>query len=135
MKRKKILMHGPPLYDLGLSVSYMYDRVLQFESNLATAVCENFQDKGEVVPAQLRHGLFTVGALGNLDHNPSSTTAKGSFHGTGIIMIQFPTLSNLGEKQNDIRLPLTENKKNHQLPDSFTAVPAVAFKTAKLSVP
>ena len=38
------------LYDLGLSVSY--DRVLQLESQLTTAVCENFQNKGVVVPAQ-----------------------------------------------------------------------------------
>ena len=27
---------------------------------------------------------FTVGALDNLDHNPSSTTARDSFHGMGI---------------------------------------------------
>ena len=87
-----------------------------------------------MVPAQLRRGLFTVGALDNFDHNPSRTTAKGSFHGTVISMFQFPTSSNLGEKQNDIRLPLTENKKNHQLPDSFTTVSAVALKRAKVSV-
>jgi len=37
------------LYDLGLSVSY--DRVLQLQSQLTT-VCENFQNKGVVVPAQ-----------------------------------------------------------------------------------
>lgn len=72
---------------------------MQLESLLATAVCENFQEKGVVVPTQMRCGLFTAGAL---DHNPSSTTAKGSFHGTGISMFQFPTSSNLGEKQNRI---------------------------------
>ena len=38
------------LYDLGLIVSY--DRVLQLESQLATAVFEDFQRKGIVVPAQ-----------------------------------------------------------------------------------
>ena len=31
----------------------------------------------------MRKGLFTVGALDNLDHNPSSSTGKDSFHGTG----------------------------------------------------
>jgi hypothetical protein len=121
------------LFDLGLSVSY--DRVLQLESQLATAVCENFMNKGTVVPAQLRHGLFTVGALDNLDHNPSSTSAKGSFHGTGISLFQFPGISHVGEKQDDIRLPSPDAKKNHQLPDSFTTVPAVVLKTAKVSVP
>ena len=47
------------LYDLGLNVSY--DRVLQLESQLTTAGCENFQNKGVVVPAQFRCRLFTVG--------------------------------------------------------------------------
>lgn len=129
-RSKKIITQ---LHNLGLSVSY--DRVLQLESQLATAVCENFQDKGVVVPAQLRCGLFTVGALDNLDHNPSSTTAKDSFHGTGISLFQFPTFCKFGEKQNDIRLPLPGTKKNLQLPDSFTTVPAVALKTTTLSVP
>ena len=121
------------LYELGLSVRY--DRVLQVESKLATAVCENFREKGVVVPAQLRHGLFTLGTLDNLEHNPSSTTAKGSFHGKGISLFQFPTSSNLGEKQNAVRLPLTDIKKNYQSPDSFTTVSAVGLKTAKVTVP
>ena len=29
--------------------------------------------------------------LNNLDHNPSSSTAKDSFHGTGISIFQFHT--------------------------------------------
>ena len=129
-RSRKITTH---LHDLGLSVSY--DRVLQLENQLATAVCENFQEKGVVVPAQFRRKLFTAGALNNLDHNPSSTTAEGSFHGTGISLFQFPTLSNLGEKQNDLKFALSETKKNHQLPDSFATVPAVALKTATVLVP
>ena len=93
-RSKKLVNH---LYDLGLSVSY--DRVLENESQLTTAVCEDYKEKGVVVPAKLRKGLFTAGALDNIDHNPSSTTAKGSFHGMGISLFQFPTFSNLGEVQ------------------------------------
>ena len=40
----------------------------------------------------------------DLDNNPASTTALGSFHGTGVSLFQFPTLSNLGEKQDDLLL-------------------------------
>ena len=61
-----------------------------------------------MVPTQLQCGLFCAGALDNLDHNPTSTTAKDSFHGTGISLFQFPTSSSLGEKQNDIKLPLAD---------------------------
>ena len=48
-------------------------------------------------------------------------------------MFQVPTSSNLGEKQDDIRL--TVATKNHQLPDTFTTVPAVSLNAAKVSVP
>ena len=70
------------LSHLGLSVSY--DRILQLENQIACSLCEHGNETGVVCPNQLHHGLFTVGALDNLDHNPSSITAKDSFHGTGI---------------------------------------------------
>ena len=71
---------------LGLSVSY--DRIFQLENQLAVAVCEDIvkEDivkKGVVCPAQLRKELFTSGALADLDHNLTSSTATDSFHGTG----------------------------------------------------
>ena len=60
---------------------------------LATAICKQFED-GVVCPAKLRNGLFVVGALDNLDYNPSSTTAQDSFHGTGTSVFQFLTINN-----------------------------------------
>ena len=39
-------------------------------------------------PPKLRRGLLTTGAVDNIDHNPSSTTAKDSFHCTGISLMQ-----------------------------------------------
>ena len=83
----------------------------------------------------MRHGLFTIGALDNLDHNPSSTTSKGSFHGTGISLFQFPTSAKFGNVQSDITLHLPGVTKNHQLPDYYVNVPAVALQTTKVSVP
>ena len=62
------------LHELGLSVSY--DKILQLENQLATAVCEDIVRNGKVCPVQLRKGLVTVGSLDNLNHNTSSTTAK-----------------------------------------------------------
>lgn len=77
-RSKKLVME---LHQLGLSVSY--DRVLQVNNELADSVCQDFNLKGVVCPSQLRKRIFTVATLDNIDHNPSSTTAKGSFHGTG----------------------------------------------------
>ena len=43
-----------------------------------------------VCPPNLLQGLFTAGAIDNIDHNTSSTTTTGSFHGTGISLFQHP---------------------------------------------
>ena len=65
--------------------------------------------------SQLRHGLLTIGALDNLDHNPSSTAAKDAFHGTGNSLFQFSTGSNVGQLQN-IELSSYGETKNLHLP-------------------
>ena len=39
----------------------------------------------------VRSGLFTVAAADNIDYNPSATTVKDSFHGTGISLMQHPS--------------------------------------------
>jgi len=40
--------------------------------------------------------IFTTAAVDNLDHNPSATTAKDSFYGTGISLLQHPTSADEG---------------------------------------
>ena len=75
------------LYQLGLSVSY--DRLMEIEDWLATAVAKRFEEDGCVSPVCLKKGFISVGALDNLDHNPSSTTGTSSFQGTGISVFSF----------------------------------------------
>ena len=77
------------LYKMGITISY--DRIMTLEDLLATSLCERFKEDGVVSPACLRKGLFTVSAIHNLDHNPSSTSSTSTFHGTGISLFQFPT--------------------------------------------
>lgn len=96
ISRSKTLIQQ--LYQMGLSISY--DRVMEYEDWLATFVCERFEEDGVVFPACLRKGLFTIGALGNLDHNPSSTTSMTSCHGTALSLFQFSTESRSGESLN-----------------------------------
>jgi hypothetical protein len=91
------------LYSLGVSVSY--DRVMEIEDALATSLCERFSEEGCVSPACLRKGLFSMAALNNIDHNPSSTTSVSSFHGTGISIFQFPTESVPGETRPSLAFP------------------------------
>ena len=120
------------MYHLGLSVSY--DRILELENHIASSLCHSADEIGLVCPHQLRHGLFTIGALDNLDHNPSSSTSKESFHGTGISLFQFPTTCNEGILQAPINIDST-TKKLLKLPDSYTVVPAVVMKKESTAVP
>lgn len=120
------------LYQMGLSISY--DRIAQIEDWMSASTCERFAEDGVVAPACLYKGLFTVGALDNLDHNPSSTTSVTSFHGTGISLFQLPTKNNPGEKRSSITIP-PSGDQTHALPHSYASVPAVALKTTSVSVP
>ena len=56
------------MYQLGVCLSY--DRVDDVVNGLATSVCNTFKETGMVYPLSLKHRLFTVGAIDNIDHNP-----------------------------------------------------------------
>ena len=49
-----------------------------------------------ICPSKLRGEIFTTAALDNIDHNPSSTSAQDSFHGTAISLVQHPTTEKPG---------------------------------------
>ena len=102
---------------------------------MASAVLQQVQRDGVVCPTQLRHGLFTVGALDNIDYNPSSTSAEGSFHGTCISLIQSPSKNKMGEHRPSVTLSASDQGENLSLPDSYTVVPAVSLKEASVQVP
>lgn len=125
--RKKELVDG--LFTLGLSISY--SRVLEISSDLAGKACCQFEKDGVVCPMKLRFGLFTTAAVDNLDHNPSSTTAKDSFHGTAVSIFQHPTDSSCGEERTC--LDLTDGQPHKglsvpELPKFYSEVPPFALK-------
>ena len=114
------------LYKLGVSISY--NHVNELEKLLANAVCKHFEVEGVVCPTNLRTGLFTVGALDNIDHNPSSTTAQGSFHGTGI--------TNYGIDREPLQLNSeTSSSGKCSLPQHYTSVPALTCQVNTITVP
>ena len=75
------------LFQLRLSVSY--DRVLTISTSVANRLNEQYIEHGVICPPALRKTLYTKAAVKNIDHNPSATTAKDSFHDTGISLFQF----------------------------------------------
>ena len=119
-----------------LGISITYDRIVQVENSLAMSMCEQYKKDNIVCPSQLRKSVFTIGALDNVDHNPSSTTSQGSFHGTSISIIQQPTVvvpGILRDKPNFEHSKKSTGKPH--LPDKYTVVPAVYMKPSVLAVP
>ena len=68
-----------------------YNLLLQLTSNIANRACQHFTMDGVDCPLKMRNGLFTTGAVDNIDYNPNSAPAKDSFHGTGISLMQHPS--------------------------------------------
>ena len=86
------------------------------ENVLANAVCKRFEEEGVVCLTDLRKGLFTVGALDNIDHNPSSTISQDSFHGTGMNIFQFTTASEKGICRDLVVIQSNCEQEYHELP-------------------
>ena len=62
----------------------------------------------------LQDYIFTVSAIDNLDHNPSSSTAKDSFHSTGISIFQFQT-----NQDDSFKFELPKTSRNNDSPPSL----------------
>ena len=123
------------LFDLGLCVSY--DRLFQLTSDIANGVCERFMMEDVVCPPKLCRGLLTTGAVDNVDHNPSFTTAKDSFHGTGISLMQHPSHTHGGTDRGILVIGQSgsSSKSVTALPSAYTTVPPAALKMKDFCVP
>ena len=125
------------LYDLGLCIHY--DRVLQLSTQMGNNVCRHFESEGVVCPLKLRKGIFTTAAVDNINHNPTSTTAEGSFHRTGISLFQHQNNSNCGEERqlvtDDNITDDINSKRISQLPDFYRIVRPVIFPASEPAVP
>ena len=86
-------------------------------------------------PSKLPQNLFTTAAVDNIDHNPSSATAKVSFHGTGISLIQNPSHTHGGLDRGVAVLNRDRSSKSTaHLPSIYTSVPQVALRTKNFNV-
>ena len=75
-----------------------------------------------------------MGAIDNLDYNPSSTIFQSYFHVTGISRIQFSTKDNPGiERALKPLSQFSSGKYNHL--ERYEIVPAVALKSNDVAVP
>ena len=113
--------------------------MLELSTDMGNSVCARFESEGVVCPPKLRKGVFTTAAVDNIDHNPSSVTAQGAFHGTGISLFQHPTIEGSGEEREVINIianqPSKTTKRLAQLPVSYMTVPTVILPKNQPAVP
>ena len=85
--RKKDIIQR--LSSLGLSI--FYTRVLELSTVLGNDVLHQYEEHKVACLPSLCKNVFATAAIGNIDHNLSSTSAGGSFHGTDISLFQHIT--------------------------------------------
>lgn len=73
--RKKGLVQM--LHNLGLGIAH--NKVMSISTEISNTICKKFNEDCVVVPPKMNKGKCTIGAVDNIDHNPSSTTATDSF--------------------------------------------------------
>ena len=95
------------MFSLGLSISYR--RVLNISDDIHTALQQHYEDEGLMCPIGLQKNTFTIGAVDNIDHNPTSSTSRRSFHGTGISIFQ-----NIETEMEMPCLSRASNSDNHE---------------------
>ena len=123
------------LHSLGLCISY--DRLSTLSTYLGNSVLDQCDKDGLVCPSSLRRNLFTTQAVDNIDHNPSSRTAKDSWHGTAI-----STSQHLKDKDDgtiwqplDLQKDKLQSKLLKQLPTEYTSISPYVLKNKNIVTP
>ena len=90
-----------------------------------------------VSPPSLNGGHFTTGAVDNIDHDPSSTSAHDSYHGTGISLFQHPDI-NISEVPRVVFTMLDDMATKGTiacLPETYTSIPPATLTRQDPPVP
>ncbi|KAK3912859.1 Chromosome-associated kinesin KIF4 [Frankliniella fusca] len=123
------------MHKFGVSVSA--DRIMEVTSDLCYLVTERAKEEGILCPSHLQKGRFTIGAYDNIDHNPTSITAKGSFHGTSISIFQTGNAVGLKRKLQTCYQDVAVKGRRGVplLPENYAAIESYALKSKEPLVP
>lgn len=122
------------LFKLGICV--LYDRLLKLTSDVSTGVCKQFVNNEVVCPSKLRSGIFTSVVVDNIDYNPSAATAKDSFHGTDVSLIQHPSYAAEGGDRGVVVISDTSLSRSiSPLPSQYTSIPPDTIASKEFTVP
>ena len=94
-----------------------------------------FESDGVDCPTKLRSNVFTTFAVDNIDHNPSSHSAKVCWHGTAISSTQNLESKADGIKRCCVQLAVTASKVLQPIPKEYTTVHFFVLKSTDVYVP
>jgi len=95
-------------------------------NQLGNVVIDAFDTHQAAIGSKSSTGQFTTCAFDNLDHNPSSSTAYGSFHGSGLSITQHP-------EENCARFAVMNSAIAHDTPKVLKPLPS--FYTSLQTIP
>ena len=111
------------MYIIQQAANYLYQHNI---------IIGRYDRDGVACPSKLRHDID------NIDHNPSSTSAHDSFHGTAISLVQHPTNEKPGtDRATDVFNPgkSSTSKKIASLPSYYIEVPPLTLPSSDIVVP
>ncbi len=123
------------MHKFGVSVSP--DRIMEVTADLCHLVASRADEEGILCPNILQEGRFTVGAYDNIDHNPTSRTAKDSFHGTSISIFQAGGVTGVERMlQTTYKSVAVKGRRSVPLiPDVYSKIEEFRLKTKEPPVP
>ena len=80
-----------------MGISLSYDQILELTKSVSDSSVHQYSMDGVFAPSN--KGIFTLVAKDNIDQNARSTTAGRHYHGTSMIIMQYPTKDNPGQVQ------------------------------------
>ena len=99
----------------------------KFHPRFTNSLCDEYARNGnQVFPHDMMEGVFTTAAIDNIDHNPSSSTAVDSLHGSSVTIIQHLDSSLVSVPSHhplDMENVVWTMKVSSKLPDSYTIPP------------
>ena len=118
-----------------LGVCIGYHRVQTISAALGNAGIEEFMRCNVVFPLNMSPGIFTTSQLDNIDHDPSSTSALSSFHGTGISLLQHPDTAEASNILVPTSMSSKTSKKVASLPTQYTEVLPFSLPSKTVTLP
>ena len=131
-----LMVHAQTRKREHVGVSITYDHVLRLSAQLGETFIQQFHKEQVVCHPKMRGYVFPTAAVDNIDHNPSWTTSKESFQGTGISLFQHPAFAGQGVDCSIVIVGGSAGQKTvGHFPSYYTEVPPVFSSTTKAPVP